>query len=576
MCKRENILEVKIILLSLIVYLVGVNWGLPSKYLNSFYFRNKKEIKKNIKLIKKYPVENAWKGWGSYLALHPEEKEKKLPRNLYNPIRSYHPDEYAIIKILSSIEPQKFNFNPHVYSIGGVYLYFVGFLLFLLAKLNFISLTKDIIFYFFHPEEIAKFYIVGRIVTAIYGVGVILLSYSLCKKVFKKDMTKNFLSSFLILFAPLIILNSHYMYVDIPGLFWIMACLFITSSCIEKFSFKKVLLAGIFSGLACGTKITFFVSLIIPVLGIILILKNFKNIFKSICLILIGFFVSFFITNPYFFLTFPAPLAELKQHTGLSFNGKFYFLSLKYGLGVPLLIFALTGTILNLSFIKERENIEKKILFLFFLWTIFFFIFISMFSKNFARYILPIIPAFVILGVDGWFLILNKTRKFFKFLIMSFIIFVSFFTFIYGMSYEMLFVQKNTRTEAGEWIKQNIKVAETIGVTEVPWQFQMPPFNYNSYKTVVTGYDIKNIEKQLPRYFILSSFQSEISPYPLKLERRKIEFWRDFKSLKLYKPVKIFKKFPSFAKFKFKQKTIPEDLIYLNPTIIVYKKETNE
>ena len=561
---------------SIFLYLSGVKWGLPSSYMSSLYFYNEKEIEKTVKEIKKYPSKEWKKGFGPYLSLHPEEEKKKLPRNLFNPIRSYHPDEYFVLKSLSTMKPTKFDFNPNQYSVGGCYLYLIGFFIFFLSKLKILKVTHNLTYYFFHPEEIAKFYIIGRIVTAIYGVGIILLSYLVSEKVFKKDNTKNFLPSFLILFAPLIILNSHYMYVDIPGLFWIMACLFITSSCIEKFSFKKVLLAGIFSGLACGTKITFFVSLIIPVLGIILILKDFGNIFKSICLIFIGFFLSFFITNPYFFLTFPAPLVELGEHTGLSFNGKFYFLSLKYGLGFPLLIFALIGTILNLFFIKERENIEKKISFLLFGWTLFFFIFISVFSKNFGRYILPIIPSFIILGTNGWFTILNKTKKFIRFLIISFTIFVLFFTFLYGMSYEMLFVQKNTRTEAGEWIKQNIKVGETIGVTEIPWQFQIPPFDYNSYKTVVTGYSIKNIKKQLPRYFILSSFQSEISPYPLKLEKRKIKFWRIFKSLKMYKPVKTFRKFPSFTKFEFQQKTIPEDLIYLNPTIIIYKRVINE
>ncbi|HOV21712.1 MAG TPA: glycosyltransferase family 39 protein [bacterium] len=566
---------VVLFIISSISYFCGLNWGLPSKSLNKLYFNDIETIEKHIEQIKKYPIEKIYKGMGPYLAKYPEVEKEKLPRFYYNPIRSYHPDEYYVIKSFSSMKPEKFDFNPHAYSIGGAYLYLVGLFLFLFSKLNFVVLSKDICFYFLHPEEIGKFYIIGRAITAIYGIGIILLSYLLCKKFFK-DGLKSFLICLLILFSPLIILNSHYMYVDIPGLFWITACLFITSNSIEKFSFKNVFLAGIFAGLACGTKITFVVSIVIPLLGIFIIFKNPKDIVKNFLLVVICFIFSFFITNPYFFLTFPEPLIELEQHTGLSFNGKFYFLSLKYGLGFPLLIFALTGTLLSIFFIKERSDLEKKLLFLLFSWTVFFFIFISIFSKNFARYILPLVPSFIILGGYGWFLTLTKTKKILKFLISLWIIFVILFTFFYGMSYEMLFIQKNIRTEAGEWIKENIPAGSSIGVTEVPWQFQMPPFDYFKYNLIVTGYDFNKLKKEKPEYFIISSFQAPIPPFPLKLQIEKNSFWNEFINSSIYKEEKKFQKFPSFLSFKFQFNELPEDLIYLNPTIVIfkYKNET--
>lgn len=543
-------------------YISGINWGLPSKKLNNLYFYKEKNLSKTLELIKNYK-EEIWKGYGYYLALHPEEEEKKLPRNLYNPIRSYHPDEYFVIKVLASMNLEKFDFNPYQFAVGGVYIYFLGIILFLLSKIKVIKLTKDISFYFHNPEEIGKFYIAGRFITSLYGIGIIILSFLMAKKIYK-NKKNSFFSSFLIAFAPLIILNSLYMYVDIPGLFWIMLCLYYSLKIIENQNNKNLFLAGIFSGLACGTKINLFVSIFIPLIATLLIYKNVKNFILSIIYIFGGFIISFGITNPYFFITFPLPLVELRQHTPLSFSGKFYFNALGYGIGLPIFIMCLTGLFLN----KGNFIIKERILIV--LWIFFFFLFISIFSKNYARYILPVVPPFIILGSDFWFL--NEKNKILNYFKKIFLYFCLFYIFIYGIGFKSLFIKENTRTEAGVWIKENIKDGKSIGVCEIPWQFQMPPFDYLSYKVVVVNYNFEKLKNQLPDYFIISSFQGQIPPYPSNLQKERIEFWQKFINSNLYTQIIIFQKFPSFSKIKFKFNILPEDLIYINPTIVIFKK----
>jgi len=557
---RKNKFLILLIFLTLIIYLPGIKWGLPSKEINNLYFYIKKSLEQNLEEIKKYK-EPIWKGFGYYLALHPEEEGKKLPRNLYNPIRSYHPDEYFIIKVLASMKPEKFDFNPYQFSVGGVYLYFVGFFLFLFSKTKIIKLTKDLSFYFFNPEEIGKFYIVGRSITSFYGIGVIILSFLISKKIFKKEISP-FLTTILILFSPLIILNSSYMYVDIPGLFWIMMCLYFSIKTIEIPNNKNFFLTGIFSGLACGTKIPLLVSIFIPFLTSVLIYsKDIKKIILSSIYVIGGFLISFGITNPYFFITYPLPLIELKQHTPLSFSGKFYLCSLGYGIGWFPFILCFVGIFLNKNNFKEKNYI------LLFIWCTFYFFFISIFSKNYARYILPVVPPLIILGSYYW--LENFKIKILRRIILACCFLYSFF---YGLSYKSLLIKENTRTEAGKWIKENIPYGKSIGICEVPWQFQMPPFDYFAHKVVVTNYDFEKLKKEMPDYFIISSFQGEIPPYPSNLQRERIEFWRKFISSNLYSPIKTFQKFPSIGIIKFKFKKLPEDLIYINPTIIIFKK----
>ncbi|MGC8976614.1 MAG: ArnT family glycosyltransferase [Candidatus Ratteibacteria bacterium] len=559
--KRNNFFII-FILFCFSFYILGIKWGLPSKKLNSLYFYKNENLYKTIEIIKNYK-EEIWKGYGWYLILHPEEEEKKLPRNLYNSIRSYHPDEYFIIKVLASMKPEKFDFNPHQFAIGGVYLYFVGFVIFILSKLKILFLTKEIDFYFKNPDQLSKFYITGRLITVFYATGMIILSYSIAKKLYKNSKNA-LLVTFLISFSPLIILNCSYMYVDIPGLFWIMACLYYSIKNFENPSFKNFFITGFFSGLATGTKIPLFISIFIPLISSILTFKEIKKLLISFIYILGGAIISFGITNPYFFITFPMPLFELRQHTPISFSGKFYIKSLGYGIGWPIFITGIIGLILN------KKNYNKKIYILFLLWISLYFLFISLFSKNYGRYILPIVPPFIITGYGFWIeKNIKKPFNYFK----IFVLYISvLFSFIYGLSFKSLFLKLNTRTEAGIWIKENIPKDKTIGVCEVPWQFQMPPFDYFYYKVFVLNYDFEKLKKESPEYFIISSFQSPIPPYPLNLQKERIQFYEKFIKSNLYILIKTFQRFPSFSIIKFKFKILPEDLIYINPTILIFKK----
>ncbi|HOL22758.1 MAG TPA: hypothetical protein PLQ41_07910, partial [bacterium] len=133
-------------------------------------------------------------------------------------------------------------------------------------------------------------------------------------------------------------------------------------------------------------------------------------------------------------------------------------------------------------------------------------------------------------------------------------------------------IKENIRTEAGIWIKENIPAGSSIGVTEVPWQFQMPPFDYYVYRVVVTGYNTEELKKSQPDFFILSSFQAPIPPYPMRLQKERVKFYKEFIESGLYTEEKRFEKYPSFAGITYRFKTLPEDLIYLNPTIVVYRK----
>ncbi|MFA7329177.1 MAG: phospholipid carrier-dependent glycosyltransferase, partial [Candidatus Ratteibacteria bacterium] len=528
---QKNGWLILIVIFSLAINLTGLKWGLPSRSLNQLYFNGEDAVRHRIDAIKKQPAGETYKGMGFYLAAHPEEAQKKLPRSWYNPIRSYHPDEYFVIKSLAAMNPGTLNLNPHQFTVGGAYLYLIALMTFLFSKIGWIKLTGDIGFYFLHPGEIAKFYLLGRLVTALYGAGIVWLTYLIAKKLWRSEKA-GILSGFLAAVSPLILINAHYMYVDIPGVFWITAAIYLAvcvSAVPDRPGWHKYFLMGIFSGLATGNKIPFLISLLIPFVNIFQKRNALRRdgVISGILWASAGFLTALFLTNPYLFLTFPEPLVELREQTSLTFSGLFYLKSLVFGLGYPLTAFLIIGFIYCLC---RKKN--QKTCFVPACWVIVFFFFISLFGKHFTRYILPIIPALIFTGVGFW--IEPSSDRTVNFLKKTIIVFISGFAFLYGMAYLSLFLKENTRTLAGEWIKKNIPSEATIGLTEVPWQFQMAPLDEDRYQLKVTGYDLKKMQTARPDYFIISSFQGRIAPVPEQIPAERNLFWGEFEKSKKY------------------------------------------
>ncbi len=544
---KEKYIIPALLVMSAIVCITGFRWGLPSPALNKLYFSGGPAIEERFKAA--------------------ESEKTGIPRSFYNPIRSYHPDEYFVIKSLQSIDPKELRLNSGQFAVGGAFLYLYGIVLLFLSRLGFIRLTGNILFYFLNPREIARFYIAGRMLCSVYAMGTVLLTYLLAKKIWQSK-TAGFLSAALLLFSPVFILNSHYMYVDIPGTFWIMLTLYLAVKFLrDERSIPFVM--GLTSGMAAGNKITFVLSFFIPLAAFAISAKRTGEKFREGLYALSGFLAALILTNPFIFVSFRQLFRGPGQHaTGLSFTPLFYICSLRYGLGLPLLLFLSVGSVI--AFLKKDGQFRDKVLLA--VWIIFFFALMSVLSLKFARYMLPIVPALAIFGTGAWFT--TGGNRILRFSRNSLIVLMLLFTSAYGLSYERFFVQENVRTLAGKWIRENIPAGSSMGVTEVPWQFQMPLFDCALYDVVVTGYDFAVAMEKNPDYFVLSSFQAPIPTYPLRLQKERNDFWERFSNSGMYKEKKVFRKVPSFFGMTFKKDVLPEDLIYLNPTIVIFEKES--
>jgi hypothetical protein len=82
---------------------------------------------------------------------------------------SRQPDEMITFMALQRMNPRQFDFDPQLYQYGGGYIYMIGAALGLSALLGLIELSSDAGIYLNEPELFARFYLVARTVTLIFG-----------------------------------------------------------------------------------------------------------------------------------------------------------------------------------------------------------------------------------------------------------------------------------------------------------------------------------------------------------------------------------------------------------------------
>jgi len=79
------------------------------------------------------------------------------------------PDEMITLMALQRMNPRELDFDPQLYQYGGGYIYMIGAALGLSHVLGVTDITSDVGLYLSQPELFARFYIVARMITLIFG-----------------------------------------------------------------------------------------------------------------------------------------------------------------------------------------------------------------------------------------------------------------------------------------------------------------------------------------------------------------------------------------------------------------------
>lgn len=176
-----------------------------------------------------------------------------------------------------------------------------------------------------------------------------------------------------------------------------------------KESWKPYLIAGLFFGLAFAIRFQLFVFF--GVMGLVFALQ-FK--WRACISLLLGYFVSVLLTQGLVdYLLWGKPFAEFLAYVDYNSNlntAKDYATATHW-YTYPGILAGMTVPLLGLFYWFGAFRMVKKMAWLFFP-MLAFLIFHAVYPNHQERFIFPMLPVFVILGVIGWSLLLNEIKLF--------------------------------------------------------------------------------------------------------------------------------------------------------------------
>lgn len=283
--KSEKWILAVLVVFSLFVSSIGINFGLPSSK------KTKKIISPDWDTEELFDaLSSSWKDiYNKYSNIVQllEDKDskydssvKKVTRVVFDEklppanicqyyramiIHSKHSDEGILFSSLSKIKPLELKFKPHSFIYGGGFIYPMGAYYLALSKLGIIkkmSMRQTLE----NPDSLAKFYTTGRLLSVISFMGICFIGFLLTKRL--SDFNAGVFSFIIIMTTPIMLIYAHYLLPHLWSTFWAMASIFFVLRAMPSIDLKNMILAGVCLGISAGSywsqlHIVFFIAAIL-------------------------------------------------------------------------------------------------------------------------------------------------------------------------------------------------------------------------------------------------------------------------------------------------------------------------
>ena len=510
-----------------------------------------------------------------------------------HPLATYHPDEKVNLNAALQADIAHGQFDIHFYNYGTFYFYLVNLAHTVgagygaIPKLPTANASPAA-----QAPTNAGLFLAGRVVTALLGTLTLPVLYAFGRRLFGRKA--GLLTALLYGVAPLAVLHAHFLTVDVPATFFVALTLLWSARLLTEPTWKNYALAALWTGLAAATKYNAGIVLIAPIVA------HFLNKEPDTCrkhraaqfvVLLAVALLAFLIACPGPWLNFKEfwdgidgyPGSglrwELFEHSrsghGYLFtntgNGWWYHLtvSLPFGLGVGLLVAALIGMV---SSLRQRTKADWLLLAFF----VAYFGISGLSNVRFARYMLPLYPIFC-LWAARFLTSLRLPGKADLILVLLVPILP-----LYSSHYLLLcMTTKDPRDAAADYLEQNAPQGASIAFATVPW-FYSPPLSPRFGELAapgraraaqeVTRFQLRiptrdwdrSVYAAMPNYVVVSDIET-MHPYT----RLHLEEPSDFIKLIPFPNWRLFSP-PATRDPLYQGEIIPEDIMYVRPTISVY------
>ncbi len=349
--------------------------------------------------------------------------------------------------------------------------------------------------------------LVGRVLSALIDTGVIYLTYLIGKRVY--DRRVGLLAAAFVTFTVFHIQVAHFYAVDALLTFFVLLFFVFALDFARRGGALNSILLGVSLGLALATKFS-AAPLFLVVLGAyVLYFRKRDNgelgqFFVFLALTALALALAFFIAEPYAILDFDAFSAGIAEqgrmvrgiadypYTRQYINTPAFLYQIKHttvwAMGLPLGLVAYCGFGFFLWRVaRHRQGTELLLL----AWVGPYFLITGSFMVKFMRYMLPLLPLFLIMGAKmlysfrAW---LQKKRVAVVWYgVTGFVIACSVF---YTIAFVSIYSRPHSRIQASEWIYGNLPPGSTLALEH--WDDDLPlsrvvdgqPRNIGEYQTV--------------------------------------------------------------------------------------------
>ncbi len=419
-------------------------------------------------------------------------------------LRSQNPDEQKTFTVLAQMNPARLSFKPIYIQYGGFFVYTCGILLEICAHLKWIHLTHGLAYYLLHPEEMALFYIVGRMLIFFSTMATVGVLFDIGRRLSSERMGA--LAALFFVLSPAVIANSHVLKPHPYAAFWALMSVDLAVMALEAGSAKVLRLCGVFAGLAAGANLSFFYFGALPLI-VWLWRGRPRELFRPA---LEGAFLSllaFAATNPYLFIDPGYYVWELlvypRHKAGLSLYSTFLFLTdyFPQALGYGLEGAAILGLLLALkSGGKKRFFAVISSGGLLFLWFLLALVWGFLSGSASVRFFYPFLGLFSLLAAE--FFVSQRVSRTLRGFLLAGVLISNFLTcFVYLKNLDINDAANSTRSQAALWIQKNIKPGDSVGLSRYPQPYSTPLFRYDRYRLIV--FEHPDFLKNFPEYVVL-------------------------------------------------------------------------
>ena len=455
--------------------------------------------------------------------------------------------------------------------------------------------------------------LVGRVLSALIDTGVIYLTFLLGKRVY--DRRVGLLAATFVTFTVFHIQVAHFYAVDALLTFFVLLFFVFALDFVREGGFKNALLMGVAFGLALATKVSAAPLLLVIGGAYWLRLRRQGNgslgqLAPLILLTMAACALVFFLAEPYAILDFDSFTAGISEqsrmvrgiadypYTRQYVNTPAFLYQIKHttlwGMGLPLGLVAYCGLGFFLWRVTRQRRGEELLLLA---WVGPYFLITGSFMVKFMRYMLPLLPLFLILGAamlyafKDWLERKTAGRRVrvltIWYGVTGLVIAAS---VLYTCAFTSIYSRPHSRIQASEWIYRNLPTGSTLALEH--WDDDLPlsrtvdgqPRNIGEYLTLKMNlYEWDDGEKfqhivsnlQQSDYVILSSNRLYGSiprlPWRYPITTRYYELL--FEERLGFELVGTFTSYPSLLGFSINDDHADESFtVYDHPKVLIFGK----